>query len=106
MNYFISKGKLNGKWSNGLSGSKRGLNLIIIDEAVAYKTSVWQEDADKLDEELSVGDEVYLFGQAVGFWKKDGKPVGIEIVEPEIQKISSYQDLKADLISHLNKNIE
>ena len=104
MNYLVVKGKLNGKWTNGLTGTKRGLNVIVIDEAAAYKTSFWQDDADKVNEEISVGDEVYLFGQVVGLWKKDEKPTGIEIIEPEIEKLSSWTDLKADLISRLNNN--
>ncbi len=104
MNYLIVKGKLNGKWTNGLTGTKRGLNVIVIDEAAAYKTSFWQEEADKLDEEIAVGDEVCLLGQIAGLWKKDDKPIGVEIIEPEIQILNSWKKLKADLIRRLNDN--
>ena len=102
MNYIIVKGKLNGKWTNGLTGTKRSLNAIVIDESAAYKASFWQEEADKVDEEIAIGDEVCLFGQIAGLWIKDDKPIGIEIVEPEIQKLNSRKNLKSELIRRLS----
>ena len=104
MNLLSVKGIVNAKWTNGLTGTKRGLNVIVVDEAAAYKASFWQADADKVDEETSIGDEVYLFGQISGLWKKDDKPIGIEIIEPEIQKLNSWKSLKASLIRNINDN--
>ncbi len=104
MNYMGTKGKIKGKWTNGQTGTKRGLNIIVIDEAAAYKTSFWQEEADKVDADFDIGDEVYLFGQIAGLWKIDEKTAGIEIVEPEIQLLKRYKDIKSDLINRLSKN--
>ena len=102
MNYMIVKGLLNGMWPNGLTGTKRSMNLLIKDEAAVYKTSLWQEESDWAAENLTVGDEVYLRGQVSGLWKNEEKAAtGIEISSPEILSFTRQNDVKSDLIAHI-----
>ena len=80
MNYIVVKGKLNGKWSNGATGDKRGLNLIIVEDMAQYKVTLWREDADWADARMFVGDEIYFRGQVSGMYKNNNKILGIEIL--------------------------
>lgn len=88
MNKIIISAKLNGMWKNGLSGEKRGLNLLLADYSTMFKTTVWQETADWATKEWSIGDEIQLSGECCGVWIYDhGK--GIEIKKPEIMAVNT-----------------
>lgn len=103
MNYIVLKGKLNGKWSNGVTGEKRGLNLLIVEEMALYKVTLWREEADWADTKMFVGDEIILRGQVSGLYKNDDKILGIELSAPEFLSINSYEHVKADLLRLLNQ---
>ena len=102
MSYIIVHGKVNKKWSNGISGEKRGLNLVIADGLLSYKAMFWQEDSDWTDEHTAIGDELYIRGQVADYWRYKNKVIGIEVSEPEILSISSWNDVKADLIKRIS----
>lgn len=88
MNKIIISAKINGMWKNGLSGQKRGLNLLLVDYSTIFKTTVWQETADYAEELWSIGDEIQLSGECCGIWENDyGK--AIEIKKPEIIAVNS-----------------
>jgi len=88
MNKIYISAKLFKRWKNGLSGKKRGLNLLLKDHSTMFKTTVWQETADWAEEQLSNGDEIQLTGECHGIWENDYGQA-IEIVEPEIMAVNT-----------------
>ncbi len=87
MNKIILSGKIIGLWKNGLSGEKRGMNILLLDNSIAFKTSVWQEIADWA-EDWAIGDEIQMSGECCNIWGNDnGK--AIEIRKPKIIAVST-----------------
>lgn len=101
MNYVIIHGKVTGKWGNGKTNDKRGLNLVMVDGLVSYKAMLWQDEAEWADEQIATGDEIYIRGQISGLWINKKKVVGVEISGAEILSINSWNDVKADLIKKI-----
>ncbi len=70
-----------------------------------YKVTLWREEADWAETRMFVGDEIYFRGQVSGMYKNNNKILGIEISAPEFLSISSYKDVKADLLRHINQQM-